>query len=75
MTSGGKRPGAGKPTLPESLRRKNITLRLSPETIERLRLIRESGLQASRVVDDLVEAFCKHAGLEPGGVADFDKTN
>ena len=64
MTSGGKRPGAGKPIVPDELKRKNVTLRLSPESVERLKLIRSAGFQTSRVVDDLLEAFTRHAGLE-----------
>lgn len=64
MTSGGKRPGAGKPTLPEENKRKNVTIRLSPQSVHRLALIREAGFQTSRVIDDLLEAFCVHAGLE-----------
>lgn len=65
MTSGGKREGAGKPPLPEEKKRKNMTLRLAPETIIRLASIRQAGYQPGRVIDDLVEAFCKHAELEP----------
>ena len=68
MTSGGKREGAGKPALPEDRKRKNITLRLAPETIKRLSYIRAAGYQPGRVIDDLVEAFCKHAELEPDSV-------
>lgn len=64
MTAGGKRDGAGKPVLPEELKRKNITLRLSPDSVRRLAAIRAAGFQTSRVVDDLLEAFCRHAGLE-----------
>ena len=64
MTAGGKREGAGKPAIPNELKRKNVTLRLSPESVRRLGDIREAGFQTSRVVDDLLEAFCVHAGLE-----------
>lgn len=70
MTSGGRRPGAGRPTLPPALRRQNMTLRLAPETVRRLALIREAGFQTYRVVDDLIEAFCKHAGIEPDSIAE-----
>lgn len=65
MTSGGRRPGAGKPKLPEEEKRRNTTIRLAPETVRRLALIRETGMIPGRVVDDLVEAFCRHAGIEP----------
>ncbi len=79
MTSGGRRPGAGKPSLAPGLRRKNMTLRLAPETVRRLALIRAAGFQTSRVVDDLVEAFCRHAGLEtdsaPDAVAEPGKSS
>lgn len=70
MTAGGKRNGAGKPHIPEELKRKNTTLRLSQDSIRRLAVIRAAGFQTSRVVDDLLEAFCRHANLEDTGVED-----
>lgn len=54
-----------KPKLEASVKRRNTTLRLSPETIDRLARIRATGMIPARVVDDLVEAFCRHAGIEP----------
>lgn len=65
MTAGGRRPGAGKPRLSDEDKRKNTTFRLSPETVRRIGLIRAAGMLPGRVIDDLVEAFCIHAGLEP----------
>jgi hypothetical protein len=63
MNENTKTAKAGKPRLPEEQLRRNQTLRLSVKTCERLKAIRAAGFQTSRVIDDLVEAFCIHAGL------------
>ena len=66
MTSGGKRPGAGKPKLPESQKRANLTFRVAPETVLLCKELRAAGYQTGRLVDDLLAAFARHAGiLEP----------
>jgi len=46
-------------------KRQTVTFRLSPDTVKRVKRIREMGLQPSRIIDDLIQAFCIHAGMEP----------
>ncbi len=58
-----KNPG-GRTALAAEQKRKNVSIRLSPDSVRRLKLIHNAGFQTSRVVDDLLEAFTRHAGLE-----------
>lgn len=65
MTRGGKRPGAGKPALPDGSKRKNVSFRLAPETVELCKEIKAEGYQLGRLIDDLLAAFARHAGIIP----------
>lgn len=63
MPSGGKRPGAGKPSIPDAERRKSVSFRLSPETVGLVKILRSEGYQIGRLIDDLLHAFARHAGI------------
>lgn len=77
MPRGGKREGAGKPALTQEQMRKNMTLRVAPETVGLCKELRAQGYQVGRLVDDLLAAFARHVGiLEPdpeieGGGLDY----
>lgn len=56
MTSGGRRPGAGRKADPEN-KRVSKTFRLMPETVRRIERLRQRGVKFSREIDKLAEAL------------------
>lgn len=56
MSSGGKRVGAGRPRLENEQSRKVVSFRVSPETAERIKALRERGYQVGRLFDDFIAA-------------------
>lgn len=57
----------------DEVKRKNVTLRLAPETVANLKKINDLGYYAGRVVDDLVASFVRHAGLDESEGLDDSK--
>lgn len=57
MASGGKRDGAGRPTMNPALKRRRIDLHVAPETAERIKLLRQSGVNIGHELDSLVESL------------------
>jgi hypothetical protein len=57
---GGNRPGAGRPPLPEELRREKTSFTLVPETKKLIRDIAESeGLSNSKVIDKAIKLLAE----------------
>ena len=63
MSSGGKRDGAGRPTMNPALKRRRIDLYVAPETAERIKLLREKGVNIGRHLDQLVNDLCEEFGI------------
>ena len=57
MSSGGKRDGAGRPTMNPALKRRRIDLHVAPETAERIKLLRQCGVNIGHELDSLVESL------------------
>lgn len=57
MTSGGRREGAGRPTLDKKKKRVLVTLSVAPETQAMLNQLRERNIKVGQVVDDLVRQY------------------
>lgn len=52
MPRGGKRPGAGRKSLPEDVKKHKITVRLKREAVEWLR---EQPVSQGQAIEDLIE--------------------
>lgn len=63
MSSGGKREGAGRPTMNPDRKRKRIDIHVAPETAERIKGLREKGVIIGRHVDQLVNDLCEEFGI------------
>lgn len=55
MTSGGKRPGAGRKAIPQEQKRVQVSVTVSPETKAKIAQLRREGVQVSRRLHVLVE--------------------
>lgn len=56
MASGGKRPGAGRPTLENPKdKRVQITVTIDPNTQTKIRTLKKDGIKIGKIVDEAVD--------------------
>ncbi len=57
LTHGGPRKGAGRPPLPETIRRFNVTVKLAPGTVKSLgKLSKETKFPKGRVIEFFIDS-------------------
>ena len=61
---GGERLGAGRPRMLEENLRKNVTIRLDPETIQYFHDIQSKGISIGRLIDSLIRFYCRLPGID-----------
>ena len=60
MASGGKRPGAGRPTLENPKdKRVQITVTIDPNTQVKIRTLKKDGIKIGKLVDEAVDAVTR----------------
>lgn len=60
MASGGKRPGAGRPTLDNPKdKRVQITVTIDPNTQVKIRTLKKDGIKIGKLVDEAVDAVTR----------------
>lgn len=54
MPSGGRRDGSGRPVVHQDKKRVQISISVSPDTMRRIKDMRERGVKVGQVVDELI---------------------
>lgn len=63
--TGGRRPGAGRAAMPQAQKRGTISMGVGKDTMRRMSMLREQGLQLNREFEAWIYQLSVSMGLEP----------